>query len=226
MAAPTETRDECHGELTSSKLGTKEYWDQMYEEELKAFHEIGDSGEIWFGIESVERVVNWLENSPLTSLTNNIVDLGCGNAAMLLELYKRGFCNLVGVDYSSAAVMMAEALAEKENAVIRFERCDLLLDTAETCSSMSSSTYHVCIDKGTYDAISLMQNNAKLQRNCYIRNVHQILMENGLLVITSCNWTQEELMHQFESSFTLLQKIPTPTFNFGGQTGNRETVSN
>ena len=31
-------------------------------------------------------MVNWLENSPLTSLTNNIVDLGCGNAAMLLEL--------------------------------------------------------------------------------------------------------------------------------------------
>lgn len=46
--------------------------------------------------------------------------------------YKRGFCNLVGVDYSSAAVMMAEALAEKENAVIRFEaslnRCIMAAD--------------------------------------------------------------------------------------------------
>ena len=80
-----------------------------------------------------------------------------------------------------------------------FQRCDLLNDTASTCSSLSSSTYHVCIDKGTYDAISLMPNNAQLQRTCYIKNVHRILKENGLLVITSCNWTEKELVHQFNS---------------------------
>jgi len=39
-----------------------------------------------FGFESVERVVNWLEKSPLSTLTSDIIDLGCGNAAMLLEL--------------------------------------------------------------------------------------------------------------------------------------------
>jgi len=43
------------------------------------------------------------------------------NNYVSLFQYKRGFRNLVGVDYCDAAITMAKALAEKESAVIKFE---------------------------------------------------------------------------------------------------------
>lgn len=47
--------------LPKSKLGTKEYWDTTYERELKTYDEIGDEGEVWFGEEAVERMVDYLD---------------------------------------------------------------------------------------------------------------------------------------------------------------------
>lgn len=74
-------------------------------------------------------------------------------------------------------------------------------------------------DKGTYDAISL-SSNAKESRQTYINQVYSLLEDNGFFVITSCNWTQSELVVHFESKFSLHSVIPTPQFKFGGQTGN------
>lgn len=47
--------------LPESRLGTKEYWDSTYERELKTYAEIGDEGEVWFGEEAVERMVDYLD---------------------------------------------------------------------------------------------------------------------------------------------------------------------
>ena len=78
------------------------------------------------------------------------------------------------------------------------------------------------IDKGTFDAISLSETAAgdKVQ---YVKSVHQMLQNEGLLLITSCNWTEPELVSQFSSSFTLIETVPTPTFTFGGKTGSTTT---
>jgi hypothetical protein len=35
-------------ELSPTKLGTKTYWDHVYEEEKHNFDEIGEPGEIWY----------------------------------------------------------------------------------------------------------------------------------------------------------------------------------
>jgi len=55
-------------EFEPSKLGTKVHWDHVYEREVANFKESGDEGEVWFGEDSVEKMVDWvLENVPVSS---------------------------------------------------------------------------------------------------------------------------------------------------------------
>ena len=64
--------------------------------------------------------------------------------------------------------------------------------------------YHVCHDKGTYDAICLNPDDPKEKRNRYYSNVRKLLKDGALFVITSCNWTEEELKSHFEPGRNVL----------------------
>jgi hypothetical protein len=46
-------------DLQPSKLGTQTHWDSVYAGELANFHGHGDEGEIWFGLQSVEKMVKF-----------------------------------------------------------------------------------------------------------------------------------------------------------------------
>ena len=67
-------------------------------------------------------------------------------------------------------------------------------------SPVGERRFRACVDKGTYDAVSLDPAGASAQRQKYIANVADMLADGGLLVITSCNWTENELKEHFESS--------------------------
>jgi len=61
------------------------------------------------------------------------------------------------------------------------------------------TTYVVCLDKGTYDAVSLNPDNSSLQRERYACSVRKLTRpDGGLFIITSCNWTKDELVEQFK----------------------------
>ena len=60
----------------------------------------------------------------------------------------------------------------------------------------------VVLDKGTYDAISLSPNEAKTKRKAYNESVLKLLKKDGLFIIVSCNWTQDELKDQFSSGLS------------------------
>ena len=88
----------------------------------------------------------------------------------------------------------------------------------------------MCVDKGTYDAISLCKDNALEMRKLYRSAVHQMLVSEpeqsaaaGLFFITSCNWTEDELKTFFETHFRVKTVLPTPKFQFGGVTGSTVT---
>ena len=85
-------------------------WDQQYELETQNFKEFGDRGEVWFGEAAMNRMVRWLEKN--VDRHAKIIDLGCGNGVMSIELSEVGFENIDGVDYSPHAIELAKKLAQ------------------------------------------------------------------------------------------------------------------
>lgn len=71
------------------------------------------------------------------------------------------------------------------------------VDLANCNDESLAVEYDVCHDKGTYDAVSLCPDDPSSKRAAYMKAVHCITRKNGLFIITSCNWTQEELCEQF-----------------------------
>ena len=81
-------------------------WDNEYARELEVFKEFGDIGEVWyvalfslffyntcfsllrFGYDCQTRVVNWIKESPDIGTESHIIDLGCGNGSLLVELVR------------------------------------------------------------------------------------------------------------------------------------------
>ncbi|RUS77094.1 hypothetical protein EGW08_015149 [Elysia chlorotica] len=217
--------DDC-GDFGSSELGTKEYWDAAYGRELKNFKDIGDVGEIWFGEDVQMRMVRWVSERSNLPTSARLLDLGCGNGTLLIGLREEEFSDLTGVDYSEGAIQLAKDVAEKEGVDdINFQVCDILCPkSVSTLTKDGSNRFDLCLDKGTYDAISLRDPTEPTDRRKYAVHVHSLLNEQGLLVITSCNWTKDQLVLHFEKEFELLQELPAPSITFGGQTGQTVTT--
>ncbi|KAK8748207.1 hypothetical protein OTU49_016371, partial [Cherax quadricarinatus] len=108
-------------ELPPSKLGTKEYWDSAYELELANYKSDGNIGDIWFGEESIDRVIQWMMESDVVNQQTSVIDVGSGNGAFLLCLAAEGFVNLLGIDYSENAVELARAIAQEKKFNVRYE---------------------------------------------------------------------------------------------------------
>ncbi|KAG0204746.1 hypothetical protein BGX28_003408 [Mortierella sp. GBA30] len=254
-----------------SKLGTKDYWDNVYNREVVNYKDHGDIGEIWFGEDSAVKMVDWVEEHyEDCKETCAVLDLGCGNGHLLLDLAELGFEDLTGIDYSPAAIQLARAVAEDKDLgdVIKYEAVDFLAEkeTLEWCTKQASEggngepkKFMVMLDKGTYDAISLHQKNKrdadaaaavaeekgeiededKASKNemvlaenddnmeeladRYPKRVASMMHDDGRLLITSCNWTQPELIQRFAHVFEYDSHLKYPTFTFGGIKG--QTIS-
>ncbi|XP_055606196.1 EEF1A lysine methyltransferase 2 [Uranotaenia lowii] len=204
-------------ELEGSELGTKEYWESSYETEIRNYQDHGDVGEVWFDEDSQLRIIRWIQRQESRIGTDDgIIDLGCGNGMMLVELAREGYNNLTGVDYSPKAIQLAETICQDQKLKISYRAVDLL--NPQDVALLGQ--FKLVHDKGTYDAISLHPDDPKSKRAAYIDGVSTLLRDDGLFVITSCNWTQNELISSFTEGFELDSVIPTPTFKFGGTVGN------
>jgi len=209
-------------DFKASALGTKEFWDDAYARELTNFDNIGDVGEIWFGEEVQNRMVRWLKRKEIAT-SSRILDLGCGNGMLLVALSEEGYENLVGVDYSEGAIQLAKQITEKEGLTnIEFQVSDIVRPTFESDLS-AHGKFDVCLDKGTFDAISLHYPALTNERDWYKEHVLRVLQPGGVFLLTSCNWTKDQLLLQFESAFELIDELPAPKFTFGGKTGQTVT---
>ncbi|KAL9255308.1 EEF1A lysine methyltransferase 2-like protein [Drosera capensis] len=258
-------KEEEQGDGVSSKLGLQSYWDVAYSEEFVNFREHGLAGEVWFGADVMETVASWTKNVCTTVSRGNIsdhaendskpetvaledtdlstwsvLDIGTGNGLLLQELAKHGFSDLTGVDYIEDAISLARGLAERDGYTnIKFMVDDVLETKLER-------TFMLVMDKGTLDAIGLHP-DGPLKRFMYWDSVSKLVAPGGVLVITSCNSTKDELVQEAENfnrrrndvldepnimanlqherstcSFQYIDHVRTyPTFMFGGVVGSR-----
>ncbi|KAH6759952.1 S-adenosyl-L-methionine-dependent methyltransferases superfamily protein [Perilla frutescens var. frutescens] len=257
-------KEEPDAETVSSMLGFQSYWDAAYADELTNFREHGHTGEVWFGPDVMENMATWTRNLCLEISQRNlpshvdstnclpagqsekdlsswsVLDVGTGNGLLLQELSKLGFSDLTGTDYSEAAVDLARSLAHRDG----FPNIKLLVD--DILDTKLDRQFQLVTDKGTLDAIGLHP-DGPIKRIMYWDSVSGLVASGGLLVITSCNSTKDELRQEVEAynqrrnggsreadsgveqdvmgrdaTFEYIDHIRTyPTFMFGGSVGSR-----
>ncbi|XP_023893599.1 uncharacterized protein LOC112005552 [Quercus suber] len=248
-------------EAAQSMLGLQSYWDSAYADELTNFREHGHAGEVWFGADVMELVASWTKGLCIDishgQLPNHVddtkselvdqgdkylstwgvLDIGTGNGLLLQELAKQGFSHLTGTDYSEGAVQLARSLADRDG----FANINFLVD--DVLETKLERQFQLVMDKGTLDAIGLHP-DGPVKRMMYWDSVSRLVASGGILVITSCNSTKDELVQEVESfnqrrvgmsqehekdeeagrdpPFRYLSHIRSyPTFMFGGSEGSR-----
>jgi len=128
---------------------------------------------------------------------------------------------MVGLDYSPASVRLCRKRLEAlRNEVphmedIAFEVWDLLQDAP---LGKWKGGFDVVLDKGTFDAVSLSGEKGVCEG--YRERVEPLVREGGWLVVTSCNWTEEELGAWFAGGGLVKKgRVEYPVFRFGGGMG-------
>lgn len=224
--------------LNTSELGTKSYWDAAYETERQNFSSNPeDEGTIWFSDAGAEeRMLSFLENlsdegqlhkdDASDETPTRFLDLGTGNGHLLFALREDEWeGEMVGVDYAPQSVKLADEICQskgEEYADIQFHEWDLL---GQDAGAWLGDGFDVVLDKGTFDAICLAQEtDAQGRRICegYREKVEKLIKKGGRFLITSCNWTEEEVKGWFDvegGELVYESKAKYPSFTFGGKTG-------
>ncbi|KAK9475974.1 methyltransferase domain-containing protein [Lipomyces japonicus] len=229
--------------LNSSKLGTKEYWDKFYQLEQQNFAENSDDeGEIWFDdADAEDKIIDFLiENTssddstnelPLSLKSTSVIDLGTGNGHLVFRVRSEvGFrARLKGVDYVQSSVDFARQILNKKiidgdvedpDSNIEFEQLDFL----NLPENSENQGWDLVLDKGTLDAIALnieLIRNGKSGVQLYPEAIRdKIVKLGGIVFITSCNFTEDELRKIMDiDGFEVWKTVKYPVFEFGGVKG-------
>lgn len=174
------------------------------------------------------------EDSTPGDVAARFLDLGTGNGHMLFALREEdddglNWCGeMVGVDYSESSVRLARRIAAQRDGVLQSSSSSLLFATWDLLQEMPGlwlgSGFEVVLDKGTFDAISLMPYEGGSLHPCelYRQKVEPLIKPGHFLFVTSCNWTRNELVEWLVSGgseLEVFEEVKYPTFTFGGQTG-------
>lgn len=151
---------------------------------------------------------------------------------------------MCGIDYSPASIQLCQEIAKSKAqdwtlgdeylpTRIRWADCDVLSqDQVKQVAQMPNSTdeggWEIVLDKGTLDAIALTpvetpnaQDVTPLDK--YIQALEPLTRKSGLLLITSCNFTAEELVKKITArkAFAHIETLPAKRqFQFGGVKGS------
>ncbi|CAH7666513.1 S-adenosyl-L-methionine-dependent methyltransferase [Phakopsora pachyrhizi] len=258
----TDSKTIEKGTFQPSELGTLSFWNVNYDRELESFKEFGDEGEVWFGEDSSDEILDWVARfipPPLSGslqesfiiddcsqmeavkkLNNKrpqILDVGCGNGQLLFLLVQGGYGveNLTGIDYSAGSIELTNEIAQLKGINgLRLEVKDIIKDEVNppllNSNGKERRGWDLITDKGTFDAICLSNEELegrKLSEHYPSRISDLLVKPGGIFLITSCNWTEDELISKFvkpEFGLRVHSKIPRHCFTFGGNSGSTITT--
>ena len=91
----------------------------------------------------------------------------------------------------------------------------------------AAAGFDVVLDKGTFDAVSLSADTDARGRRAgagYAAAVARLVRPGGLALVTSCNWTEDELVRWFapaggRGDLEEVDRVAYPRFRFGGAEG-------
>lgn len=176
-------------------------------------------------------LANKLEEGELSfsADTLEVLDLGTGNGQLLFSLSEEldeieTKYEMMGIDYSADSVQLAQEVGKNQYSglPISFKQVDLFAD-----EEFFTNKFHIILDKGTLDAIALNQEplpefEDRIGMDVYASRVEKLMNTGSVLLITSCNFTEEELIRIIttNSLLTVWDKIKYPSFEFGGVKGS------
>ena len=174
-------------------------------------------------------------------VASKFLDLGCGNGHLLFALRDSDWNGyMVGVDYSEESVKLARCIAASRAAGDEDDTLDKasnlsagslafvthdILDSSRDKPDWFQNGFDCLLDKGTFDAVSLstaQDVEGRHGSDIYALRVQSFIRPSGFLVVTSCNWTEDELCAWFVTPQTELNffgRIKYPSFQFGGSSG-------
>lgn len=165
-----------------------------------------------FGEDSVEKMVDWAQDYIPKDPAPSILEIGAGNGVLLFALQEAGYDGnrILGVDYSEDAVNLARIIGAHRGdgcKNVEFETCDFLKDLPAPLQGMVKAEWDLVLDKGTFDAIALGEKDAegRSPADGYPPRIGQVVKLGGYFLITSCNFTEEELKTKFATPETGLQ---------------------
>ncbi|PKI68426.1 hypothetical protein CRG98_011223 [Punica granatum] len=218
-----------------SLLGLQSYWDAAYADELANFHEHGHAGEVWFGGDVMETLVCWTKSLCLELSQGHLpTDVNDIKEEPQDDKYLPSWSVL---DLGTGNGLLLQELAK--HGLCTFPQVDDVLETK------LDQQFKLVMDKGTLDAIGLHPDGT-IKRIMYWDSVSKLVAPGGLLVITSCNSTKDEIVQEVdeynqrgggasieaeapkdpeaarEPIFRYLNHVRSyPTFMFGGSVGSR-----
>lgn len=137
---------------------------------------------------------------------------------------------MLGVDYSATSIQLARQISTRHALTgarsITFTTWDMMTAPPRplVLHGASARGWDIVLDKGTFDAISLSDIvDAQGRRQCeaYRAHVLPLIRIGGLLLLTSCNWTVEELRAWLDGpGLVFVDVVEYPSFRFGGRQGS------
>lgn len=161
----------------------------------------------------------------------SVLDLGTGNGHLLFELneelLQRSIANsftYTGIDYSPDSVAFCKELAPSKypNGSFTFDLVDLLSQD----EPFLNNKFDIILDKGTLDAIALNQDPIpgfdKIGMDIYASQVVKMMSSKSILLVTSCNFTEDELIKIITSNTSLkvMKRIAYPSYEYNGVKGS------
>lgn len=188
-----------------------------------------------FVLENLEDSLFPFQDSQDESTTIRFLDLGTGNGHLLFLLQEEiveeqtpGNFHFTGIDYSPDSVDFARKILEANHddvSKFSFEQVDLLAKG----NPYLKNKFDILLDKGTLDAIALNQDpieefSGKIGMDVYADQVVQMMKPGSVLILTSCNFTEKELIKVIvgdgSRGLQVWKNIQYPRFEFGGVEGS------